>query len=214
MRACPQQLETANGQRRGEPAPGHRRHDAIARAVQYQCRLPYPAQILPQVGARQGSESCFQYSVRYALFVQPLQHPANLARARVPPCLYPDKARQRVSAVGLDRLSEFPEHSARRRAGPAGLAGEARRRCDQGNPLHLERSYFFDVMTNGFGVMPSYAAQIPVDDRWAIAAYIRALQLSQNATLAEVPDAERTALLTGKPIPAPAAAPAHGGHHE
>lgn len=74
--------------------------------------------------------------------------------------------------------------------------------------------YFFDVMTNGFGVMPSYAAQIPVDDRWAIAAYIRALQLSQHATLADVPEAERQALLTGQPMPAPAAAPAHGGHHE
>jgi hypothetical protein len=37
-------------------------------------------------------------------------------------------------------------------------------------------------MTNGFGAMPDYAAQIPVQDRWAIIAYIRALQLSQNAT--------------------------------
>ena len=77
--------------------------------------------------------------------------------------------------------------------------------------------YFFDVMTNGFGVMPSYAAQVPVADRWAIAAYIRALQLSQHATLAEVPEAERAALLTGKPIPpadAPVPGAAHGGHHE
>ncbi len=74
--------------------------------------------------------------------------------------------------------------------------------------------YFFDVITNGFGVMPSYAAQIPVADRWAIAAYVRALQLSQHATLADVPEAERQALLTGKPAAAPAAAPAHGGHHE
>ncbi|MBV9210952.1 MAG: cytochrome c, partial [Acidobacteria bacterium] len=40
--------------------------------------------------------------------------------------------------------------------------------------------HFFDVMTNGWGAMPSYAAQIPVTDRWAIVAYIRALQLSQN----------------------------------
>ena len=47
--------------------------------------------------------------------------------------------------------------------------------------------YFFDVMTNGFGIMPDYASQIPAHDRWAIAAYIRALQLSQNATLADVP---------------------------
>ena len=47
--------------------------------------------------------------------------------------------------------------------------------------------YFFDVITNGFGAMPDYAAQVPVADRWAIVAYIRALQLSQNATLADVP---------------------------
>lgn len=47
--------------------------------------------------------------------------------------------------------------------------------------------HFFDVMTNGFGAMPAYGTMIPVRDRWAIAAYIRALQLSQNATLAQVP---------------------------
>ena len=45
--------------------------------------------------------------------------------------------------------------------------------------------YFFDVMTNGFGAMPDYAAQIPPRDRWCIVAYIRALQLSQNATQAD-----------------------------
>jgi mono/diheme cytochrome c family protein len=45
--------------------------------------------------------------------------------------------------------------------------------------------YFFDVITNGFGAMPDYASQIPPDDRWRIVAYIRALQLSQNATAAE-----------------------------
>jgi mono/diheme cytochrome c family protein len=54
--------------------------------------------------------------------------------------------------------------------------------------------YFFDVMTNGFGAMQDYAAQIPVQDRWAIAAYIRALQLSEHATLADVPAASRGAL--------------------
>lgn len=41
--------------------------------------------------------------------------------------------------------------------------------------------YFFDVMTNGFGAMYGYASRIPVHDRWAIAAYVRALQLSQRA---------------------------------
>ena len=62
----------------------------------------------------------------------------------------------------------------------------------------MPAGYFFDVITNGFGVMPSYAAQVPVADRWAIVAYIRALQLSQHATLADVPAAERAALLDGQ----------------
>ena len=47
--------------------------------------------------------------------------------------------------------------------------------------------YFFDVMTNGFGAMQDYSAQVTVDDRWAIAAYIRALQLSRHATVEDVP---------------------------
>jgi mono/diheme cytochrome c family protein len=47
--------------------------------------------------------------------------------------------------------------------------------------------HFFDVISQGFGVMPSYAAQIEVPDRWAIAAYIRALQLSQGARLSDLP---------------------------
>ncbi len=51
--------------------------------------------------------------------------------------------------------------------------------------------HFFDVITNGFGAMPDYAAQVRVTDRWAIAAYIRALQLSEHASLADVPAAER-----------------------
>ena len=47
--------------------------------------------------------------------------------------------------------------------------------------------YFFDVMTNGFGAMLDYRAQVEPADRWAIVAYIRALQRSQQATLADVP---------------------------
>jgi hypothetical protein len=54
--------------------------------------------------------------------------------------------------------------------------------------------HYFDVMTNGFGAMPSYAAQIPVRDRWAIIAYIRALQLSQHATIDDVPPDQRNDL--------------------
>ncbi|MFZ0731666.1 MAG: cytochrome c [Candidatus Sulfotelmatobacter sp.] len=51
--------------------------------------------------------------------------------------------------------------------------------------------YFFDVITNGFGIMPDYASQIPTKDRWDIVAYIRALQLSQNATMADVPAGQK-----------------------
>jgi len=47
--------------------------------------------------------------------------------------------------------------------------------------------YFYDVMANGFGIMPDYASQISPEDRWKIVAYIRALQLSQNATANDVP---------------------------
>ena len=51
--------------------------------------------------------------------------------------------------------------------------------------------YFFDVMTSGFGIMSDYASQIPPDDRWKIVAYIRALQLSQNATVNDVPPGQK-----------------------
>ena len=54
--------------------------------------------------------------------------------------------------------------------------------------------YFFDVMTNGFGAMQDYSAQVPVADRWAIAAYIRALQLSHAATVSDVPADRRSDL--------------------
>jgi mono/diheme cytochrome c family protein len=54
--------------------------------------------------------------------------------------------------------------------------------------------HFFDVITNGFGAMPDYAAQVKVEDRWAIAAYIRALQLSEHATVADVPADRRNSL--------------------
>ncbi len=54
--------------------------------------------------------------------------------------------------------------------------------------------HFFDVMTNGFGAMPSYASRVEPDDRWRIAAYIRVLQLSENAAITDVPAAERATL--------------------
>jgi mono/diheme cytochrome c family protein len=54
--------------------------------------------------------------------------------------------------------------------------------------------YFFDVITHGFGAMPSYANRIDVFDRWAIVAYIRALQFAQNARFDDVPDDQRRLL--------------------
>jgi mono/diheme cytochrome c family protein len=54
--------------------------------------------------------------------------------------------------------------------------------------------HFFDVMTNGFGVMPDYAGQVPAADRWAIAAYIRTLQVSQGISVADLTAEECAAL--------------------
>jgi len=51
--------------------------------------------------------------------------------------------------------------------------------------------HFFDVITNGFGAMPDYSAQIAARDRWAIVAYVRALQLSAHATVNDIPPADR-----------------------
>lgn len=93
--------------------------------------------------------------------------------------------------------------------------------------LHEERlrgapvGHLFNVITNGLGTMYSYGERIPPEDRWAIIAYIRALQLSQNATLADVPAEQQPVLEamptntplppTATPIPAPTGlAPAAG----
>ena len=57
--------------------------------------------------------------------------------------------------------------------------------------------YFVQVMTEGFGVMPAYAEEVSPEDRWAVAAYIRALQYSQNARLAELSPAQRQAIESG-----------------
>lgn len=74
--------------------------------------------------------------------------------------------------------------------------------------FHLERlrgqpaGYYFDVMTAGFGAMPDYADKLSVADRWAVVAYVRALQLSQNATVADVPAGRRGELGGMAPVPA------------
>lgn len=99
----------------------------------------------------------------------------------------------------------------------AGRGMVVRRGFKQPQPLWEDRlkampiGYFFDVATNGFGIMPSYKIQVPEDDRWAIAAYIRVLQVSQGSRLQDLPaDVQQefqTALTAPKPAPS-----AHGGH--
>ena len=112
--------------------------------------------------------------------------PAGTASERLPMPLT-----AKLLSRGRDQFQAFcsPCH------GPAGNGRGmvVRRGFKQPTSFHDQRlrtspvGYFFDVMTNGFATMPSYASQIPVEERWAIAAYIRALQLSQNARLAELP---------------------------
>ena len=63
--------------------------------------------------------------------------------------------------------------------------------------------HFFDVITNGFGAMPSYASRIAPDDRWRVAAYIRVLQLSENARLEDVPADRRGEIDNGPVTPPP-----------
>ena len=86
-----------------------------------------------------------------------------------------------------------------------GLAGRGdgmivQRGYRQPPSFHVDRlqtaplGHFYDVMTNGFGAMPDYRAQVAPRDRWAIAAYLRALQLSQHAAAADIPAEERQKL--------------------
>jgi mono/diheme cytochrome c family protein len=69
--------------------------------------------------------------------------------------------------------------------------------------FHIDRlrqaplGHFYDVMTHGFGAMPSYADKVAPEDRWAVAAYLRALQLSQRATINDAPPEERAKIQSG-----------------
>jgi mono/diheme cytochrome c family protein len=116
---------------------------------------------------------------------------ANGADATV----FPFPIDDRVMARGQERFNIFctPCH------GRVGLGdGMIVRRGYRQPPSFLDErlrtapaGHFYDVVTNGFGAMPDYAAQITPRDRWAIAAYVRALQLAGRATIADVPAAER-----------------------
>jgi mono/diheme cytochrome c family protein len=73
-------------------------------------------------------------------------------------------------------------------------------------------SHFYDVMTNGFGAMPSYAEVLTPEDRWKIIAYIRALQKSQDAKAGELSAADRQELEKSEKAGEPAHTPSSGGH--
>ena len=84
-----------------------------------------------------------------------------------------------------------------------GLGMVVRRGFRHPPSYHIDRlrqvpnGYIFDVITNGFGAMPTYAMQIQPADRWAIVSYIRALQLSQMASINDVPAEDRAKLQGG-----------------
>ena len=114
------------------------------------------------------------------------------------PCALPVPLTRQLVERGQERFDIYcsPCHD---RAG-SGQGIVVRRGFRRPSSFHIDRlreapiGYFFDVMTNGFGAMMDYAVQITPHDRWAIAAYIRALQLSQYATLDDVPSEERQRL--------------------
>jgi mono/diheme cytochrome c family protein len=110
--------------------------------------------------------------------------------------LFPMPVTAEVMARGQERFNVFcaPCHG-RTGEGNGMIVQRGFRRPPSYHEQRLKDApagYFYDVMTNGFGAMQDYSAQVPVADRWAIAAYIRALQLSHSATVADVP-ADRSA---------------------
>lgn len=120
-----------------------------------------------------------------------------------PTGVFPEPVTEAMVRRGRERYDIFcaPCHS--RTGWGDGLI--VRRGYRRPTSFHDERmrtmpvGHFYHVMTNGFGAMPDYAQQIPPQDRWAIAAYIRALQRSHQGTLADVPAAER-ARLEAEPV--------------
>jgi mono/diheme cytochrome c family protein len=108
---------------------------------------------------------------------------------------------------GRERFNIFCAPCHDRTGGGRGMV--VRRGYQPPPSLHIERlrdapvGHFFDVMTNGLGAMPDYASQVPVEDRWAIAAYVKALQLSQYAPASDVPPEKRAGLAESAPPAAP-----------
>ena len=110
----------------------------------------------------------------------------------------PMKLTSELLARGRDRYEAFCAECHGRMGDGQGMI--VKRGFPQPPSYHLDRlrnaplGHFFEVMTNGYGAMASYSTQIEPQDRWAIAAYIRALQLSQNARTTDLPPDERQKL--------------------
>jgi len=127
--------------------------------------------------------------------------PVNAALAGSPAALYPDDVETFPFAVTADMMNRGQERyqifCAVCHGGTGNGDGLIVRRGFRPPPTyHSEQmrqapvGHYFDVITNGWGAMPSYAAQIKTEDRWAIIAYIRALQLSQQPRAGGTPAAE------------------------
>jgi mono/diheme cytochrome c family protein len=122
----------------------------------------------------------------------------GLGPGNQPVAAFPFPLTREVLVRGEQRYNIFcsPCHD---RAG-AGRGMIVQRGYKQPPSFHVDRlrsspvGYFYNVIAEGFGVMPSYAAQIPPADRWAIVAYVRALQLAENARLADLTPDERRRL--------------------
>ena len=115
-------------------------------------------------------------------------------------------------ARGRDRFNVFCTPCHDRTGGGRGMI--VQRGFKQPEPYWVDRlraqpiGYFFDVMTNGFGQMSSYADKVTPEDRWVIAAYIRVLQVAARAQAGSLPPADRSALGNlPREGPAPAAPP-------
>ena len=118
---------------------------------------------------------------------------------------FPFPVTRAVLARGQDRFNVYcaPCHD---RLGD-GLGTIVRRGYRRPPSYHIDRlrtvpnGYIYDVITNGFGAMPDYAAQIPPADRWAIVAYVRALQRSRQAGVKDVPPEAMAQLKQGAAKP-------------
>ena len=127
----------------------------------------------------------------------PVQTPPGIVQYREAPATPPPVSLALIER-GQDRFRQFctPCHS---ELGD-GNGMVVQRGFSAPPSYHIDRlrqgptEHFYDVMTNGYGAMYSFAQRVPPPDRWAIASYIRALQLSEQATVADLAPDQRAEL--------------------